>query len=118
MVRAPGQDPDYLKRILDAGAEAIMVPMEETAEQARAVVAACKYPQAGRRAYSAPTVRAPGNGADPNSDSRAHYRLFTTLPIYTTTASNLAVTLSRKWRHDNVSIGPSDQHTAICSATS
>ena len=34
MVRVPGQDPDNLKRILDAGAQAVMIPMIETAEQA------------------------------------------------------------------------------------
>ena len=35
MVRVPGQDRDYLKRVLDAGAQALMIPMIETADQAR-----------------------------------------------------------------------------------
>ena len=81
MVRAPGQDPDYLKRILDAGAEALMIPMVETAEQAKAVVAACKYPPEGRRGYSAPTVRASGYGADPDYAAKANDSLFICIQI-------------------------------------
>ena len=33
MVRVPGQNPDYLKRVFDTGAQALMIPMIETADQ-------------------------------------------------------------------------------------
>jgi len=57
IVRVPWNDPVYLKRILDAGAESVMVPMVETAEQARAVVNACRYPPQGQRSFGPwPTV--------------------------------------------------------------
>ena len=42
-----------MKRALDAGAHGIMVPMCETAEQARSIVAGCKYPPAGIRGAGA-----------------------------------------------------------------
>jgi len=51
IVRVPWNDQVYIKRMLDAGADTIMVPMVETAEQARAVVAACRYPPDGQRSF-------------------------------------------------------------------
>src|ERR1051325_6087462 len=54
IVRVPSNDPNYLKRVLDAGVEGVMVPNVETAEDARAVVAACRYPPAGRRGSGGP----------------------------------------------------------------
>ncbi|EFW99925.1 2-dehydro-3-deoxyglucarate aldolase [Grosmannia clavigera kw1407] len=44
IVRVPASEAWMLKRALDCGAHAIMVPMCETAEQAQAIVHACKYP--------------------------------------------------------------------------
>jgi 4-hydroxy-2-oxoheptanedioate aldolase len=57
IVRVPWNDQVYLKRILDAGANSIMVPMVESEEEARMAVAACRYPPAGRRGYAAPAMR-------------------------------------------------------------
>lgn len=48
-VRAPWNDPVYLKQLLDLGADTVMIPMVDDAEQARAAVAACRYPPQGRR---------------------------------------------------------------------
>ncbi len=62
VIRVPSGDPVFLKRILDAGASALMIPSIETAEEAAAVVRACRYPPAGRRGYAAPIVRASGYG--------------------------------------------------------
>ncbi|MDQ0467751.1 HpcH/HpaI aldolase family protein [Labrys wisconsinensis] len=58
IVRVPWNDPVFLKRILDAGADSLMIPSVETAEEARAAVQACRYPPQGRRGYAAPLVRA------------------------------------------------------------
>ncbi|KAH6647176.1 Pyruvate/Phosphoenolpyruvate kinase-like domain-containing protein [Truncatella angustata] len=44
IVRIPSSESWMMKRVLDAGAHAIMVPMCETKEQAEAIVRACKYP--------------------------------------------------------------------------
>jgi 2-dehydro-3-deoxyglucarate aldolase/4-hydroxy-2-oxoheptanedioate aldolase len=48
-VRVPTTAYQYVARVLDAGATGIMVPMVETAEQARDIVSWCRYPPAGRR---------------------------------------------------------------------
>ncbi|MCW2248759.1 4-hydroxy-2-oxoheptanedioate aldolase [Azospirillum fermentarium] len=49
VMRVPSNDPVYLKRALDLGVEGIMVPSVNSADEARAVVAACRYPPAGIR---------------------------------------------------------------------
>ncbi len=49
MVRVPRSDYAYLARALDVGCEGVMVPMVDTAEEARAIVEACRYPPVGRR---------------------------------------------------------------------
>ena len=49
IVRTPGQDPDYIKSILDTGAHGVLVPQVNTAEEALAVARACKYPPCGTR---------------------------------------------------------------------
>ncbi len=49
LVRVPATYYDFIARTLDMGAMGIMVPMVESAEQARAIAAAAKYPPVGRR---------------------------------------------------------------------
>ena len=51
VVRVAWKDPVILKRVLDAGARSVMVPTVETAEEARMVVAACRYPPRGLRGF-------------------------------------------------------------------
>ena len=59
LLRVPSQDPVYIKRALDAGVDGIVVPTLETAEEARAVVAATRYrPQGGDRGVGYPESRA------------------------------------------------------------
>ena len=49
MVRVPAVQYHFLARALDIGAMGLMVPMVESAEQARLMVQSAKYPPAGRR---------------------------------------------------------------------
>lgn len=49
LARIPANDPVIIKRTLDAGAMGVVVPMVCSAEEARAAVAACKYPTEGIR---------------------------------------------------------------------
>jgi 4-hydroxy-2-oxoheptanedioate aldolase len=48
-VRRPERDYGVIGRLLDGGAMGIIAPRVETAEQAREVVAACKFPPYGHR---------------------------------------------------------------------
>ncbi len=49
LVRVPAAEYHLIARPLDAGASGVMVPMVETAEQARSIVRAAKYPPLGGR---------------------------------------------------------------------
>jgi 4-hydroxy-2-oxoheptanedioate aldolase len=62
IVRVPWNDPIYLKRVLDAGVDGVMIPSIDTAAEATAAVAACRYPPRGRRGTAASSVRASNYG--------------------------------------------------------
>jgi 4-hydroxy-2-oxoheptanedioate aldolase len=49
LVRVPDVEIRTIKLALDSGAEGIVVPCVESADEARAIVAACHYPPSGRR---------------------------------------------------------------------
>jgi 4-hydroxy-2-oxoheptanedioate aldolase len=49
LARVPEGSHHYIKRVLDAGAYGIVVPMVDTVEQARTAIAAAYYPPTGNR---------------------------------------------------------------------
>jgi len=51
VVRPPANDLAWIGRALDAGAAGVVVPMVDDAAQARAAVAACRYPPLGGRSW-------------------------------------------------------------------
>lgn len=58
VVRPPIGDAVIIKRLLDLGAQTLLVPMVDTAEQAAAMVAATRYPPRGVRGVGAGLARA------------------------------------------------------------
>jgi 4-hydroxy-2-oxoheptanedioate aldolase len=60
-VRVPAITPDYVSRVLDGGALGVIAPHVRSAEDARAVVAAAKFPPLGER-------------SNPGSLPHLHYR--------------------------------------------
>ncbi len=58
MVRVPTGDPVILKRVLDLGAQNILVPMVSSADHARALVEAVRYPPRGIRGVGSALARA------------------------------------------------------------
>jgi 4-hydroxy-2-oxoheptanedioate aldolase len=51
LARVPWNDPARLMKILDAGVYGVVCPMINTAEQAEALVQACRYPPRGYRSW-------------------------------------------------------------------
>jgi 2-dehydro-3-deoxyglucarate aldolase/4-hydroxy-2-oxoheptanedioate aldolase len=49
LVRVPGTEYDLIARALDSGALGVMVPLVDTAEQAKLIVSCTRYPPAGGR---------------------------------------------------------------------
>jgi 4-hydroxy-2-oxoheptanedioate aldolase len=64
IVRMPSSDPAWAGKVLDAGAEGIIFPMIETADDAAAAVAACRYHPVGQRSFG-PLRAALRLGRDP-----------------------------------------------------
>lgn len=55
VVRPASNDPVLIKRLLDIGAQSLLIPYVQSAEEAAAAVAATRYPPAGIRGVSALT---------------------------------------------------------------
>jgi 4-hydroxy-2-oxoheptanedioate aldolase len=68
-VRVPANTPEYISRVLDGGALGIIAPHIRSAAEARAVVAAAKYPPLGERSNA---------GTLP----QLHYRTFPAAEVY------------------------------------
>jgi 4-hydroxy-2-oxoheptanedioate aldolase len=51
IARVPGNEAWWIGRVLDAGAEGVIVPLVNDAADARRAVAACRYPPLGERSY-------------------------------------------------------------------
>ncbi len=62
LVRVPGPDESWIKKVLDAGAQGIIVPQINTLAQAQAVINYAKYPPLGKRGVG--LGRAHGYGKD------------------------------------------------------
>ena len=61
LVRLSANDPVQIKRVMDAGAYGVIVPMVNTASEAEQAVAAVRYPPKGRRGVG--LARAQGYGS-------------------------------------------------------
>lgn len=108
MVRVPSSDPIYLKRIVDAGAQAILVPMVDTAEEARVVVDACLYPPLGKRGNATSVVRASRYGLVEDYLQRAQEQMLIIAQVETVEAVRNAAEIAAVPGVDAVFIGPSD----------
>jgi 4-hydroxy-2-oxoheptanedioate aldolase len=64
MVRVPDASPTSILKILDAGAQVVLVPNVETRATAVSIVEASRYAPRGRRG-ACPCVRANGHGTEP-----------------------------------------------------
>ncbi len=57
LVRVGGPASPDLARVLDCGAEGVVVPHVETAEEARSIVERCRFPPHGKRSLPSPLAR-------------------------------------------------------------
>ena len=108
MVRVPGKDADLLKRMLNTGATSFMIPTVDKAQQASAIVSACRYPPLGWRRCAAPAVRGLRYGLDAGYADWAHEKLFLCLQIESQAAVANAETISTNDGVDMLLIGSRD----------
>ncbi|MFK0250344.1 HpcH/HpaI aldolase/citrate lyase family protein [Amycolatopsis azurea] len=108
MVRAPSGDAVALKQLLDLGAQNLLVPMVDSAEEAEAVVRAVRYPPRGVRGVGSALSRSARwnrvEGYLPNADE------FTSLSVQIESTAGVAAAaeIAAVDGVDGVFVGPSD----------
>lgn len=107
VVRPAWNDPVAIKRFLDIGAQTLLIPFVQNADEARAAVAAMRYPPRGIRGVSACT-RANGFGRIPDYFTRAEAELCLLVQIETRAALSQLEDIATVEGVDGVFIGPSD----------
>jgi 4-hydroxy-2-oxoheptanedioate aldolase len=107
LVRPDWNDAVKVKRLLDMGAPGLLFPMVQTVEEARAAVAAMRYPPRGVRGVSVST-RANGFGRIPDYFARVETETATLIQLETRAAIALADQIGAVEGVDGVFFGPAD----------
>jgi 4-hydroxy-2-oxoheptanedioate aldolase len=107
VVRVPWNDPIIMKRLLDTGVRSFMIPFVQSAEEARAAVAATRYPPHGIRGVSG-NMRA--NGFNRYRDYGARYREEQCIVVQIESPAGIAAVaeIGAVEGVDGVFIGPND----------
>ena len=113
VVRAVHGDAVLIKQLLDAGVQTLMVPMVETAEQARALVQAMRYPPHGIRGVGGGLTRATRWDAVPDYIRTAHEQLCLIVQIESRLGVENAAEIAAVDGVDAVFIGPADLSTGM-----
>jgi 4-hydroxy-2-oxoheptanedioate aldolase len=107
VVRAQWNDPVLIKRLLDFGAQTLMLPYVQTADEARAAVRAMRYAPAGFRGVSGMT-RATGYGRVAGYQQAAAAELCLIVQIETAAAVARIPEIAAVDGVDALFIGPAD----------
>lgn len=111
LVRVPDSQPWILKQVLDAGAQTVLVPLVESAEQAARVVASCRYPPDGIRGVGAAAARAGRFGGIPDYVATADEQICVLVQVETRAGIAALDDILAVDDIDGVFIGPADLST-------
>ncbi|KAI1392695.1 Pyruvate/Phosphoenolpyruvate kinase-like domain-containing protein [Hypoxylon trugodes] len=118
VVRIPGQDGTVIKRALDTGAHAILVPMVNTAQEAESVVRLGKFPPAGVRGQGSPFARIEYGFKTPSEYiATANENVITMVQIETAMAVENVNGIAQVDGVDLLFIGPNDLALSILGYT-
>jgi 4-hydroxy-2-oxoheptanedioate aldolase len=112
VVRVPWNDMVMIKRFLDIGAQSLLIPYVQNAEEARNAVAYTRYPPEGVRGI-ARTVRADRFSRVKDYHQRAHEQICVIVQIETKTGIDNLEEIVAVEGVDGVFIGPSDLHASF-----
>lgn len=112
VVRVPWNDMVTIKRYLDIGAQSILVPYVQNAEEARQAVAYTRYPPAGVRGVAGGT-RATRFGRVKDYAKRAADEICVLVQVETQTALDNLEKIAAVEGVDGVFIGPADLHASL-----
>jgi 4-hydroxy-2-oxoheptanedioate aldolase len=108
MVRPPVGDQVSVKQLLDLGAQNLLIPMVDTADQAAALVSFMRYPPRGLRGVGSALARASRWNRIESYLDRAEETISLTVQIETTLAVKNVAEIAAVDGVDALFIGPSD----------
>ncbi|MDP3520089.1 MAG: 4-hydroxy-2-oxoheptanedioate aldolase [Hydrogenophaga sp.] len=108
VVRIPEGNPTLIKQVLEIGATTLLVPMVESAEQARALVRAMRYPPEGTRGVGSGLARSSRWNSHPRYLHEANERVCLLVQVETASAVAQLADIAAVEGVDGVFIGPAD----------
>jgi len=112
VVRVPWNDMVTIKRVLDIGAQSLLVPYVSTPLEARSAVSFTRYPPAGARGVAG-TTRASRFGRVQDYARRAHEELCVLVQVETQSALDNLEAICATEGVDGVFVGPADLHASL-----
>jgi 4-hydroxy-2-oxoheptanedioate aldolase len=112
VVRVPWNDMVTMKRVLDIGAQSLLVPYVSSAAEAKNAVSYTRYPPAGVRGVAG-TTRATRFGRVRDYARRAHEELCVLVQVETQAALDAIEAICAVEGIDGVFIGPADLHASL-----
>jgi 4-hydroxy-2-oxoheptanedioate aldolase len=112
VVRVAWNDMVLIKRYLDAGAQSLLIPYVQNADEARAAVAATRYPPVGVRGVAG-TTRASRFGRVKDYARQAQNELCVLVQVETRQALDNIDAICAVDGVDGVFIGPADLHASL-----
>src|SRR5437764_8044502 len=112
VVRVPWNDMVTIKRMLDIGAQSLLVPYVSTPEEAAAAVSYTRYPPRGLRGVAG-TTRATRFGRIKDYAKRAHEEICVLVQVETQTGLDHLEKIAAVEGVDGVFIGPADLHASL-----
>ena len=112
VVRVPWNDLVTIKRVLDVGAQSILIPYVSTVAEAQSAVAATRYPPAGVRGMGG-TTRATRFGRIQGYAKKAQEEICVLVQVETRQALDSLEAICAVEGVDGVFIGPADLHASL-----
>ena len=112
VVRLPWNDAVWVKRVLDAGGQTVMVPFVQNATEARRAASATRYPPEGTRGVAA-VHRASRYGADRTYLQQANAEIFLIVQLETPEAVAALPEIAAVPGVDALFLGPGDLSAAM-----
>ncbi|MEM9435960.1 MAG: HpcH/HpaI aldolase/citrate lyase family protein [Pseudomonadota bacterium] len=108
VVRLPDGDPVKIKQVLDIGAQTLLIPIVESAEQAEMLVRATRYPPRGTRGVGAALARASSFGKESDYLATADAQVCLILQVENRAGLAALDDILKVEGVDGVFIGPAD----------
>src|SRR5256886_2762733 len=112
VLRVPWNDMVTIKRVLDVGAQSLLVPYVSSAEEANAAVSFTRYPPKGVRGVAG-TTRATRFGRIKDYARRAHEEICLLVQVETQAGLDAIEAICGIEGIDGVFVGPADLHASL-----